>query len=194
MGARQGWRRITSEYLKLKSGDALLDIGCGPADVLDYLPNVEYWGFDISQEYISSAVRKYGGRGNFQCKLFEEDDLRTLPKFDAALLSGVLHHLDDDEAERLLRLISKVLKPEGRLVTIDPCLVQGQNPVARYVIMRDRGQNVRDEAGYTELAKRVYAPVLVDIKHKAWIPYTHCYMVCSSLPPAKGAGDSGLGS
>lgn len=180
MGARQGWRRIANEYLKLTHGDAILDIGCGPADVLGYLPEVEYWGFDISQEYISTAKRKFGGRGHFRCKHFDETDLQMLPKFDVALLSGVLHHMSDDEAEQLLRLILKALKPGGRLVTVDPCLVHDQNPIARYLILHDRGQNVRDEAGYTRLAKRVYDFARVEIKHKAWIPYTHCYMVCRS--------------
>lgn len=34
-------------YVRPKSGDKLLDIGCGPADILNFLPDVEYYGFDI---------------------------------------------------------------------------------------------------------------------------------------------------
>ncbi|WP_240231811.1 class I SAM-dependent methyltransferase [Devosia lacusdianchii] len=177
MGARSGWRKITDGYVQAKAGDIVLDIGCGPADVLDYLPQVQYWGFDISPEYIDQAKRKYGSRGQFFCKFFERSDLEILPKADIALLSGVLHHLDDGEAHGLLDLIGLALKPGGRLVTVDPCLVPGQNPVARLLIERDRGRNVRDEAGYRDLVQGRFSSSRVQIVHKAWIPYTHCFTV-----------------
>lgn len=178
MGARQGWRRIVNEYLKLKPGDAILDVGCGPGDLLDYLPQVNYWGFDISAEYIAHAKKKYGARGNFCCKLFEEGDLPSLPKFDAILLSGVLHHLDDKAAIELLELLRKALKPEGRLITVDPCLDDGQNFIARFLILRDRGQNVRDKTGYEQLVQNKLNHVRTSVYHKKWIPYTNCYIEC----------------
>lgn len=183
MGAGSGWKRITDQYLKMQPKETLLDIGCGPADVLDYLAEVDYWGFDISQAYIDRAKVKFPGRGHFQCKLFESSDLEYLPSFDATLLSGVLHHLDDDEAHALLDLIAKALKPTGRLVTIDPCFHPGQNPVARFIISRDRGRNVRTESGYRALVSRHFRDVRLQVVHKAWIPYTHCYMVCRNCEP-----------
>ena len=40
------------------AGANILDIGCGPADVLDYLPaTVNYRGFDISERYIAKGAR-----------------------------------------------------------------------------------------------------------------------------------------
>lgn len=178
MGAHSGWKRITDQYLKMQPGESLLDIGCGPADVLDYLTEVDYWGFDISQAYIDRAKVRFPGRGHFHCKIFEPSDIDNLPLFDAALLSGVLHHLDDDEANALVDLIARALKPMGRLVTIDPCFHPGQNPVARFIISRDRGRNVRTESEYRALVSRHFKNVHLQVVHKAWIPYTHCYMVC----------------
>lgn len=180
MGARSGWRKITEDYMEAKTGHIVLDIGCGPADVLDYLPQVQYWGFDISPEYIEQASRKHGSRGRFYCKLFERSDLDELPKVDVALLSGVLHHLDDGDAHELLDLVAMALKPGGRLVTVDPCLSPDQNPVARFLIERDRGRNVRDEAGYSDLVQSRFADSRVEIVHRAWIPYTHCFTVNKS--------------
>lgn len=181
MGAHQGWIRIVQNYIRVKPGDAILDLGCGPSDVLDYLPAVEYWGFDVSLEYIERAEKKFGIRGHFKCKIFDESDLPLLPKFDVVLLSGVLHHLNDEEAKQLVALALQALKIGGRLVTVDPCLVVHQNPLARYLIEHDRGQNVRDEAGYRALAEDVFQNLKVDIINKAWIPYTHCYMVCTRV-------------
>ena len=179
MGARSGWRRFVEQDVRPKESDSVLDVGCGPADVLDYLPALTYWGFDISRPYIEEAQRKYGARGNFRCKLFEQDDLSNLPKFDTVIASGLLHHLEDIEARQLLSLARQALKPGGRLVTIDPCLVAGQNPLARFLIDRDRGRNVRNETAYSALAASAFERIDVKVRHKPWIPYTHCIMECT---------------
>jgi SAM-dependent methyltransferase len=178
MGAASGWRRLIDDYIKPFPGARVLDVGCGPADLLGYLGEVEYWGYDISADYIAHARAKYGARGHFSCKLLTAADLATLPRFDRVVLSGVLHHLDDDVARELLRLVRAALVPGGWLVAVDPCLVEGQNPVARFLIERDRGENVRTEAAYAALVSPIFECSRMEIRHKVWIPYTHCYMVC----------------
>lgn len=92
---------------------------------------------------------------------------------------GVLHHLDDDSARVLVDFAYKVLKPAGRLITVDPCYSPGQSPIARFLIQRDRGQNVRDEAGYETLVHSDFTSTEISIRHKAWVPYTHCIMCCT---------------
>jgi SAM-dependent methyltransferase len=179
MGARGGWERFVSRDVRAKAGDHVLDLGCGPGDVLDYLPAVEYWGFDISAPYIEQARRRHSGRGQFFCKLLTADDLSELPAYDIVIASGLLHHLDDDDAVQLLELAHNALKPGGRLLTIDPCLELRQNPLARFLIERDRGQNVRFQSAYVDLANRVFSNVQVVVRHKRWIPYTHCFMECT---------------
>jgi SAM-dependent methyltransferase len=179
MGARSGWTRFVARYVRPVPGDHILDLGCGPADVLNYLPEVDYWGYDISEAYIAQARQTHGDRGHLRCKLLTQDELSELPQFDTVIASGLLHHLDDDVAQDLIALAHAALRPGGRLVTIDPCLVPGQNPVARFLIERDRGRNVRDQTGYTAIASRVFAKVMVEVRHKAWIPYTHCFMECT---------------
>ena len=56
------------KYIRPGEGDRILDIGCGPADILDFLPNVEYLGFDMNQRYIKEVTRRCGNRGSFLCK------------------------------------------------------------------------------------------------------------------------------
>jgi SAM-dependent methyltransferase len=156
----------------------VLDIGCGPAAILEYLPEVEYSGFDISEAYITSARERFGERGHFCCQLLTEEVLSSLPLFDLALGVGLLHHLDDAAAIEFFNLAYMALKPEGRLVTIDPCLEKGQNPIARILIKMDRGQNVRTRPEYDALASRRFELRSVIVRHSAWIPYTHCIMEC----------------
>jgi SAM-dependent methyltransferase len=182
MGARRG-RRLFSQFdVRAKAGDKVLDVGCGTGEIRPHLPDVEYVGFDISPDYIESARRKYGDIGTFHCRLFTASDVMALPRFDIVLAIGLLHHLDDDAALQFFQLAKSALKPDGRLVTLDPCLMQGQNPIARFLIRRDRGRNVRDESGYVNLAGAVFGDVQRVIRHTAWIPYTHCIMQCKVSP------------
>ena len=178
MGAHRSRQSFVADYVKPFPGMKILDVGCGPADILDYLPEVDYWGYDISEAYIAQATTRFGQRGRFNCKQLQFEDLAVLPKFDVVLALGLLHHLDDSVAAGALQLAHEALKQGGRLLTIDPCLDPSQNSVARFLVQNDRGQNVRDRAGYEVLACKTFTAPIVDVRHRAWIPYTHCFMEC----------------
>ena len=181
MGGHKFRMNFASQLVRPFPGMAILDIGCGPADILAHMPSVGYWGFDISEAYIEKAQKTYENRGRFYCKLLEAQDLENLPKFDVVLAIGLLHHLDDAEACKVLQLAHQALRPQGRLLTVDPCLDSTQNPIARFLIRSDRGQNVRDKAGYESLAGKVFSSFSATVRHQAWIPYTHCIMECTKL-------------
>lgn len=178
MGARKFRVNFVSQYVRPFPGMLILDIGCGPSDILEHLSDINYWGFDISKPYIERARDAFGTRGNFHCKKLHVDDLDLLPRFDVVLAIGLLHHLDDHVALGVLKLADQALKPGGRLVTVDPCLDPSQSLIARFLVRRDRGQNVRDKAGYEALALRVFRAPKVLVSHQAWIPYTHCIIEC----------------
>jgi SAM-dependent methyltransferase len=180
MGARRFRTNFVADHVRPFPGMRLLDVGCGPADILAHLPSVAYWGFDISAAYIEKARARFGDRGHFQCKYLESSDLEQLPQFDVALAIGLLHHLDDPVARDVLALARKALRPGGRLITVDPCLDPSQNAVSRFLVLHDRGQNVRTRAAYEALAGGVFDHVEARVRHQAWIPYTHCIMECSA--------------
>lgn len=175
MGAKRGRTLLVTDFIHPEQGMNVLDIGCGPAEILDYLPMVNYWGFDISESYIQQATKRYSTKGKFTCKILNQDNLQDLPHFDLVLAIGLLHHLDDNDALALLNIAHNALKPGGRLVTVDPCLEAGQNPIARYLILKDRGQNVRTREGYLTLISTVFPKYHLEVRHTSWIPYTHCY-------------------
>lgn len=178
MGARRFCQDFAATSIRPFPGMKILDIGCGPADILAYLPEVDYWGFDISEKYIEHARTKYGGRGHFQCKTLLVADLAQLPVFDVVLALGLLHHLDDLTAKSIMQLAFQALKPGGILLTIDPCLEPTQNRIARFLICHDRGQNVRDTIGYQAIANSCFPNPQIEVRHRVWIPYTHCLMKC----------------
>ncbi len=41
-------------YLRARPGERVLDIGCGTADIFNYLPSVEYVGFEPNANYTNS--------------------------------------------------------------------------------------------------------------------------------------------
>lgn len=179
MGAHRFRIDFVREFIRPQPDCSILDIGCGPADILAYFPRVDYRGFDISPAYIQRASERFGERGTFTCKILTADDVAQLQKVDLVLALGLLHHMDDETAGQVLRLASSALKPGGRLVTYDPCFVKRQNRVARLLVRLDRGRNVRTQEGYRSLAAQVFDSPQVEVRHRTWIPYTHCLMECT---------------
>ena len=178
MGAIKAREKLVREWIKPFPGCRILDIGCGTAKILDHLQEVEYYGFDLSEEYIENAQERYGDLGNFKCAEVSDAILDDLPKFDIVMSIGVLHHLDDRDSVRLLQLAYAAMKPGARLITVDPCFTRDMNCMSRFLVSQDRGKNVRDENGYGELANRIFKEIKINIKHTTWIPYTHCIMQC----------------
>lgn len=180
MGAKRGREWIVRDLIRPFSGMRILDLGCGPAEILDSLPeDVEYTGYDMSAEYIAAASTKFGNRGNFHCRLLEQAEVATLDPFDLVIGIGVLHHLDDDTARQFMTLAKAGLKTGGRVLTLDACYAPNQNPIARFLISKDRGQHVRDASGYRALAQGIFPKIVGAVTHRAWIPYTHWSMECS---------------
>jgi len=180
IGARYRSRVLVSDYIRPKAGDRILDIGCGPGNMLPYLPACGYLGFDMNESYIATARQRYGDRGEFRCERVSHNSVQQFGAFDVVLALGLVHHLDDSEARDLFMLGHKALKPGGRMVTNDGCYMANQSAAKRYLLSRDRGQFVRTEPQYLELAKASFQQVEPHIREDVLrIPYTHLIMVCT---------------
>ena len=177
-----GRKRYVADYLRPTPGMRILDIGCGPADILYDLPDVHYTGIDISPLYIEAARKRHGHRGTFLCEDVVVTADRDPGSADLVMANGVLHHLDDDAALKLLRLAQKALAPGGRFVALDGCFVEDQSRLARFFLDRDRGQFVRTVNEYLALTRQVFGQVESHVRHDLLrIPYTLHIMECSTL-------------
>ncbi len=158
----------------------ILDIGCGPAEILEHIPQCEYYGYDIDRRSIKYAKNKYKKKNfHFFCKKFEKSDLKKLPRFDVIIFFGILHHLNNFEVDQLLRLCKKKMGKNSKLLTEDPILVEGQNMVARFLIKKDRGMNVRKRGEYINLLKKHFRKIKSKIVHQSFIPYTWFTTTCT---------------
>ena len=171
-------KKIVQKNIKNKKFK-ILDIGCGPAEILDYIPECEYYGYDIDKRAINFARKKYSNNNHhFFCKKFNESELFRLPKFDFIILFGILHHLDNKEAKIILNLCKKKMKKNSKLLTEDPILVENQNIIARFLINRDRGLNVRKKKEYLSLLKPHFKYLNAKITNQLFIPYTWFSVIC----------------
>jgi len=153
----------------------VLDIGCGPARILDYLPtNIEYYGYDMNSAYINAAQRRYSDRGQFSCARISQAHPHPLAgEFDFVLAGGVLHHLSDQEADILIRSSYEHLKSGGVLCTYDNVYIQDQSRIARFLISQDRGAYVRTPSAYLALFNPHYSTIKSQILTDSLrIPYT----------------------
>jgi len=170
------------DYLRVRPGERVLDVGCGAADILADLPeDIDYVGFDESDTYVRAARARFGHRATFHCCRADRRTLASLgpASFDLVVAHGVVHHLDDTEAREFFALARDALKPAGRLVTADGCYVAGQSRVARFMLAHDRGAHVRTADAYQRLAREQFSSIATDIRNDvARVPYTMIYLTC----------------
>lgn len=178
LGARRARRIVSAQYIRATPGALILDVGCGTGEMLEFLPSgVHYVGFDMSEPYITSAKTRYGEKARFECMDVAHSSALGIVNADVALAFGLLHHLDDAEVIRLLIDLKNIVRPGGRVVTVDPTLFEGQNTIASFLAKRDRGRNVRSPTDYALLVRSVFSEMQHEVRSDLLrIPYSHCVM------------------
>jgi SAM-dependent methyltransferase len=180
VGATALRRRLLEKHVRAKPGDKVIDIGCGSAPTLQWLPEVEYIGLDINPDYVAFARRKYGSRGTFI--VGNPESVRGDSRCKAAdivMAIGVLHHLDDEEAEQCIRFAYDALKTEGRFICHEACWTPNQGAISKYIMSTDRGRNIQTEQQYRQLAAKAFKRVETWIDTKPMrIPYVTIVLEC----------------
>src|SRR5215470_3245581 len=121
----------------------VLEFGCGPDGEAFTLAErgARVDGIDISEIAIQKAIAKGVARdlsANLNFQVMNAEDLRSADNtFDVVCGSGILHHLD---LSKIRREITRVLKPNGRAVFLEPL---GHNFLINWY--RDRTPHLRTE-------------------------------------------------
>src|SRR3954447_10468983 len=113
------------DHLGLGLRAQVLDVGCGPGWMSEFLARCGYWvtGIDISEDMIEIArsrvesIERPIGDGVEEPRAeFHAMRVQELPwsnRFDAAVLYDTMHHFDDELAT--LKVLNRALVPGGRI-------------------------------------------------------------------------------
>ena len=144
MGREKTLRRKTLDLAQMKSGDKILEIGCGTGTLsLAAKARVEasgeVAGIDIAPEMIAVASRKAVRKGvdvSFQLGSIEKIPFPD-NWFDTVMCSFMIFHMPEDVRRPGLAEIFRVLKPGGHLFIIDMVDLRELDPVLKENLFRE---------------------------------------------------------
>jgi trans-aconitate methyltransferase len=137
-------RKFRSDYSGLK----VLDLGCGPGNTAHIFSGADYTGVDINESYITVAREKHPEL-NFIVGDVNRVEWGT--GFDIILINSLLHHLDDNEASKILVKSVAALKETGKVIIQEP-LIPGKDEWSyRLMMMLDRGNYFRSLSDWKNL-------------------------------------------
>lgn len=178
LGADRAIRRYVDEVWQPKAGMKVLDVGCGPANVLSYLPRIDYTGIDLNEKHIAYARDRYGDRGRFVVGNAAHNLQQDEKSFDVINVSALLHHLADNEAVSLFTSLKPLLKADGKIVTIDNVWLPKQRATVKLINKLDSGTNIRSPEGYLSLLGGLGFNVQSQVFNNLLrIPYDHFTMI-----------------
>lgn len=150
-GGYRGHRRIITHELLPVDG-RILDIGCGTGIYARDFPPERYTGIDLSATYTAACLKKYPNHTflTMDAQRLTFDDAT----FSAAFISGVLHHLTDEDGVAVIREAVRVIRPGGLLVVWEDVPAPWWNPVGHVIHALDMGRHIRRTEGYMALLKR----------------------------------------
>lgn len=183
LGGSEARKWVAKNIWKLKGGETVVDLGCGPGTILQYLPaDVDYWGVDISENYIRAARKSFSARGTFflgTARDFLNHDDSHPNSADLIVSNGLLHHLSDDEALEVLELSKRLMKADGRFLSIEGTFLSRQTRLSKWIVSSDRGRHVRSEQEWKRLIGAAFdfysTSILTGLIR---IPYTHIVIEC----------------
>lgn len=99
------------EWLDLKPGERILDVGCGDGVLTEDLvkAGAHVTGVDSSEDFVSACQAK-----GLDVRLMDGQSLNFGPDFDAVFSNAALHWMTD--ARSVVKGIRRALKPGGRFV------------------------------------------------------------------------------
>lgn len=174
------------DRLGLENRAQVLDVGCGPGWLSEFLARCGYWvtGIDVAPDMVSIAgerARAIEGPVGEQLQPFAEfhalhvTELPWEARFDACILYDTLHHFDDEL--ETLRALRRSLVPGGRMYIHEGVRPEPGSDAERELVeeMREHGTlespfdpdyllAVVERAGFEEVRRFVEIDRLFDLE------------------------------
>ena len=145
----------------------VLDVGCGPGTNAAVFQDCHYVGLDFNASYIQTARRSVPGEFIVAdaCSYVAAPEDR----YDFILMNSLLHHIETDQARRMLAQLAKQLTEQDGHIHILDLVLPTQPSVARYLARSDRGDYPRPLDAWQALFSESFEPVVFEPYSVDWL-------------------------
>ena len=152
LGREQSLREMTVKLAQIKSGDQVLEIGCGTGSLTlaakrQAGPTGNVYGIDLIPRMIELSRQKATQAG--EDITFQLGGIADIPfpdnQFDVALCSFMIFHMSEETRRRGIKEIQRVLKPGGQFLVLD--MAQPLDRIGRAIAKRLFGGMMQHEPG-----------------------------------------------
>jgi len=172
-------KNLIKKYIKPNKKSNILDFGCGTGDFCLLFDKSQYIGVDIEKRFIEFAKSRFGGY-NF----LKINEGKSLPfkdsYFDKVLVFGVLHHISDNDIQRILKELARVLSNSGEIILYDQLPSSEQKKFFGKVLVKfDRGKFIRENGNLKILLKQYFK--IKENYNMLSGPYSLCVFILKKL-------------
>ncbi len=157
----------------------VLEVGCGTGLTKDCF-NSEYTGIDINPEYIRVVSSR--GVGTFLVA-----DATLLPfepeTYDLVFTAGVLHHLNEQDRNKMLGEMRRVCRPKGYILIADGLVPSNRLNLIGYALAKlDRGRYKMRIERFLDMIRTAYpAPFSIRFAQYRTFPVEFVVAVVSRI-------------
>jgi len=127
----------------------ILDFGCGVGSNSSLFDKENYEGIDYDSRRVNYAKLIYP---DYKFSNFDGNNLNFSSKsFDYILIIAVLHHISPDLTDKYLKEFSRILKPNGEILVIEPCKFENSSFNNWFMSTFDKGKYISEEKQYIKL-------------------------------------------
>ena len=141
-----GKGRQIQKFLRGLPYSSVVDIGCGTGN-WSQVSDAAYLGIDTSASFIAGCKKRYADDPTKRFIQADAASLDTTERFDLGMLISVLHHLSDDQIERLLSWLQHTVR---YFFVLDLYPID-RNPLSKWLYQMDRGSFIRQPHVQVEL-------------------------------------------
>ncbi|MDK2919280.1 MAG: hypothetical protein PWQ37_2013 [Candidatus Petromonas sp.] len=156
----------------------VLDFGCGiGSNSLLFNPNC-YIGIDCDSRRINYAKRLYT---DYEFRHFLGNNFSFFDKsIDYILIMAVLHHISPVEISNYLQEFHRILKPNGKIIVIEPCLFEKSPLNNWWMTTFDKGKYICNEKTYVRMFEENSYKVENTKRFKKCFVYNELFFTASS--------------